>query len=72
MLDKVNRLADKVEQHGAATGDAAFAADTAHLAELYRDLLHDAQTGTKPDYTGLAKAGEQVGFDCGKVGVLPN
>ena len=72
MLDKVNRLADTVEQHGAATGDAAFTQDTAHLAQEYRDLLHAAQTGTKPDYTGLAKAGEQVGFDCGKVGVLPN
>jgi hypothetical protein len=70
MLDKVNRLADTVEQHGAATGDAAFTQDTAHLAQEYRDLLHAAQTGTKPDYTALAKAGEQVGFDCGKVGVV--
>jgi hypothetical protein len=70
MLDKVNRLADKVEQYGKATGDASFTQDTTKLAIEYRALLHAAQTGRKPDFTTLAKAGEQVGFDCGRVGVV--
>jgi hypothetical protein len=70
MLDKVNRLADKIEQYGAATHDATFTQDTTKLATEYRALLHAAQTGRKPDFTTLAKAGEQVGFDCGRVGVF--
>jgi hypothetical protein len=69
MLNKITQLAATVQQQGVASGDPDFTQHTATLADQYRALLHAGETGGKPDYTALAKAGEQVGYDCGRVGV---
>ena len=69
MVQKVQDLADTIEHQGAATGDSAFAQDTAGLADQYRALLASARSGKVPDFSALQKAAEQVGYDCGKAGV---
>jgi hypothetical protein len=69
MLQKIGALADTVQQQGAAAGDRGFAQDTARLADAFRAALATARNGHAPDVTELERASEQVGFDCGRVGV---
>jgi hypothetical protein len=69
MMQKVNTLADTIRQQGAASGDNGFAQDAANLADQYRALVRAVESGRKPDFSALEKAAEQIGYDCGKVGV---
>ena len=69
MLQTIGALADTVQQQGAAAGDSGFAQDTERLADALRAAQATVQARHAPDVSELERASEQVGFDCGRVGV---